>query len=256
MKSLAFIDLQNTLVHSLDKFSEETLAKIKKIEKNYHLCLATTSFHTEVKEFLESNGLKWDYIADGGAYLSLNSRTYTKCFKIPKERFLKYEDDILFFFYENKTATITYKYQERLKNIYPKTSIRQEITLNEVDNTFTELIICLNRRVKDEFMDNLRLSPKVIIEDQNISLIRIIPEGINKGYFMDFVREYYNIPFDKTIGFGDSLEDLATFNKVKIKVAMQNAEPPLKALSDYQIPGPDHEGVIKFLFTFNDASTL
>lgn len=257
MKGLAFIDFQNTISFNGEPLSKITLDKIKEIEKNYYICLTSSAFKSDIEIYLKENNLNWDFIANGGAYLKVGNKIMRKTFHINQDKFSIHKDDLLFFFYEDSDVLYRYNFQERLANIYPKNSNTCDITdISIMPSEFEEIIVCLKKTIKESFLDQLNCDIKTIIEDNTISLIKLTPKNTNKSSFMNNVINYYNVDFNKTIAFGDSEEDLEMFKKVKIKVAVENAIPPLKIEADYQVLNYKAEGVFNFLLLFDDPSTL
>lgn len=73
--------------------------------------------------------------------------------------------------------------------------------------------------------------------------IEFVPKGINKAVGIAAVCRIYNIPWEDTVVFGDSNNDLAMFEYAKTKVAMGNGSPKIKELADYVTSDMFHYGI-------------
>lgn len=255
--NIAFIDLQNTLTADDLTLSKQTLNDFKKIEVNYKIVLSSSAYPSEIKTFLKKYNLDWDFIAASGAVSSLGDNLN---FKIKPTILKEAKEDILFFFYEKNDIVYIYNYMERIKNLYPKNDKQEFIDLDNFNNdTYNQLYICLKTpyflKVKDNFKA-LGINSQVIINDSTITLVRLKPILANKGYFVKKFLEYYQIDFNKSICFGDSVDDIDLFKEVNIKVAVENAIPELKEMADYVVKNALENGVADFLLTFDDPSTL
>lgn len=73
--------------------------------------------------------------------------------------------------------------------------------------------------------------------------IEMVPKGFNKAVGIAAVCRFYDIPWEDTIVFGDSNNDLAMFEYAAYKVAMGNASPKIKELADYITTDMFHYGI-------------
>ena len=62
--------------------------------------------------------------------------------------------------------------------------------------------------------------------------IELVPKGFNKAVGIAAVIRLFDIPWENTVVFGDSNNDLAMFEYAATKVAMGNASPKIKELAD------------------------
>ena len=61
------------------------------------------------------------------------------------------------------------------------------------------------------------------------------------------IMEYYNIPFERTMAFGDGHNDIGLFKAVKTSIAMKNAHPSLLEIATHTTDSNLDQGVLKFL---------
>ena len=64
-------------------------------------------------------------------------------------------------------------------------------------------------------------------------LADITAGGVDKGSAIREFCEHYGIDYEETAGIGDGRNDKAIFEAVKLKFAVNNGHPELKALADY-----------------------
>lgn len=77
--------------------------------------------------------------------------------------------------------------------------------------------------------------------------IELVPKGYNKAVGIAAVCRIYGIPWENTVVFGDSNNDLAMFEYAAVRVAMGNASPRIKELADYITTDMFHYGIKKGL---------
>ena len=111
-----------------------------------------------------------------------------------------------------------------------------------------EVIVYLNaaldkRKVIDKLYDEM--GEKVRIE-WNRNDAMILPKNVSKGNAVRQLKIILNFK-GKTIGIGDSENDISLFEAVDIKVAVANALPEIKRISDIVLDKEDGEGVKEFL---------
>lgn len=87
----------------------------------------------------------------------------------------------------------------------------------------------------------------VIRHDSSSSLagttIELVPKGYNKAVGIAAVCRLFDIPWENTVVFGDSNNDLAMFEYAAIKVAMGNASPKIIELADHVTSDMFHYGI-------------
>lgn len=73
--------------------------------------------------------------------------------------------------------------------------------------------------------------------------IEMVPKGFNKAVGIAAVIKFQNIPWEDTIVFGDSNNDLSMFEYASYKVAMGNASRKIIQLADYVTTDMFHYGI-------------
>lgn len=59
------------------------------------------------------------------------------------------------------------------------------------------------------------------------------PKDINKGWGVDYIREFLNIDVENTIAVGDAENDISMIERAYIGVAMKNGSDAIKEVADY-----------------------
>lgn len=81
--------------------------------------------------------------------------------------------------------------------------------------------------------------------------LEFLPEGINKGSGVRFIREYLNIPYENTLAAGDAENDIAMLKAVKTPCVMKNARPEMYAYGAYITEQDNnHSGIAEIIEKF------
>lgn len=73
----------------------------------------------------------------------------------------------------------------------------------------------------------------------------------DKGKALRFLANYYNVPIQSTMAFGDQFNDLEMIRAAGFGVAVQNAVPELRNAADYVAESNDLDGVAKTIARYN-----
>lgn len=73
----------------------------------------------------------------------------------------------------------------------------------------------------------------------------LINRAFDKGTGVRRICEYLGVPIEDTVGFGDSMNDLAMLETVGIGVCMANGEEKLKEISHMVCPSVEEDGIWK-----------
>ncbi|MGX4667977.1 HAD-IIB family hydrolase [Cerasibacillus sp. JNUCC 74] len=89
--------------------------------------------------------------------------------------------------------------------------------------------------------------------------VDFIPQETGKAAIAAFVKNYYNVPYNHTIAFGDSGNDIDMLKSVKHGYLLQNATEEAKSLHQQIAPKPYAEGilyVLRNLFTTKEVGKV
>lgn len=73
--------------------------------------------------------------------------------------------------------------------------------------------------------------------------IELVPKGCNKAVGIAAVCRIFDIPWENTVVFGDSNNDLSMFEYAATKVAMGNGSQKIRELADYVTTDMFHYGI-------------
>jgi Cof subfamily protein (haloacid dehalogenase superfamily) len=88
-----------------------------------------------------------------------------------------------------------------------------------------------------------RYAGRAYVTISNAEYLEFMPPGVNKGKALAVVAQYYGIPREKVIAFGDAGNDMPVIEWAGLGVAMENARPEAKAVADRIAPRYDEDGV-------------
>lgn len=88
------------------------------------------------------------------------------------------------------------------------------------------------------------------LSSSNINNVELIPENISKATAIKHLQEKYAIPYERTIAFGDGMNDVEMFGQAKYSVAMANAPEEVKRHANYETSSNIEHGISQFLNTF------
>lgn len=78
-------------------------------------------------------------------------------------------------------------------------------------------------------------------------MIEIVKKGMNKAVGLEKIAQYYRIPKERIIAFGDEDNDLEMIDYAGIGVAMDNGIKELKSIANYVTDTNDNDGIGKFI---------
>lgn len=78
-------------------------------------------------------------------------------------------------------------------------------------------------------------------------IIEVMRKGMNKAAALKQVADYYHIPQERIIAFGDESNDLEMIDYAGVGVAMGNAIDELKAIANFTTDTNEQEGILNFL---------
>jgi Cof subfamily protein (haloacid dehalogenase superfamily) len=101
--------------------------------------------------------------------------------------------------------------------------------------------------LKEKYFDHLNLYFAEDVSMKGYYWLQAFHQQANKGNMVEKLVDRLNLPLNKTMVFGDYLNDLDMFQVAGYSVAMENALPEVKESAD-QIIGPNsHGAVLDFL---------
>ena len=210
-------DFDRTLAHEKDNFviREDVAEVVNEFSKKYLFFVVTG----REKRFIDilAKGLKpTGWIVENGGIILLDNRKI----KLVDEEWFSSREEIL--------------------RLLSKEGIKYSLG---------EVIIYLNsvldrKNTLDKLYNNM-ISEIARIE-WNRNDVMIVPKNVSKGNAIRQLKSILNFK-GKTIGIGDSQNDISLFEAVDIRVAVANALPEIKRISDIVLDKEDGEGIKEFL---------
>ena len=94
----------------------------------------------------------------------------------------------------------------------------------------------------------LCLLPLHAFADITVPQIKAIaPAEVPDNEAMKFLQDYYRIPREKCMAFGDYLNDYTMMKACHYSFAMENAHPKLKEIANFQTSSNDYMGVMNMV---------
>lgn len=151
------------------------------------------------------------------------------CAYSPKCRHQSEMDDIALYYARVKHSDELFEKARRDKVI--------KIALHDLENSTKNILPVLSPLDGDEMC--VRVSADIWLD--------VMPAGVDKGDGIRFLQQRLGISPDECMAFGDFDNDLGLLSACTESYAMANAVPQVKAISKYEAPSNDDDGVMKVL---------
>lgn len=271
-KYLVLSDLDDTLLTWDKKITEETKIFLNEFtNKGNIFAICTGRPYTGALAFFNDLGLNMPMVTDNGSAI-YNLDGKDKFFPIPLDifkSFLKETNGMDAYMYITAGTKTVYAHNiELVPNwiIHNENNDLNIVNGNPYDVVNDAPLICnywvkaecfnefeeIINKYKDHifyrnwgkyFQDNL---------DMDVYSIEIHSTLASKGNALRFLKEYYKIDNDKTLAFGDQLNDISMIEEAHYGVAMINAVGELKSLTEYMTDYDfNNNGVVEFIKKHN-----
>ena len=267
-KYLALSDLDDTLLTWEKKITEETKSFLHEFTKKGNIfAICTGRPYSGALRFYQELNLNMPMVTDNGFEI-YNLDGKTKLFEIDLNVFKSLLNEVRgmdAYMYTITGHNVGYAHNR----IYvPQWIIHNELNDLEVIECETEdsinipPLIC-NIWIKEEFFNEFekiinKYSSDIFYRnwgvyynealDMNVYSIEMHSANASKGLALRYLKKYYNIDEDKTLSFGDQLNDISMIKEAYYGVAMINAVGELKSITNYQTEYDfNNNGVIEFI---------
>lgn len=272
MTYIAFFDVDGTLCTSSGDVLPSTVEAIQAFRKAGNLAyICTGRSKPEILDSILAIGFD-GIIGAGGGYVTIEDdvlihQTMPKPMVLDMIRYFD-QHDIGYYLESNDglfaSENCERKITESITKIAKDTNVEVEPLLEkmtwfvELVKQFEDIVIDYGNVNKISFINNTvpfleierRYGEEFHMYQSTVALFgpesgEIAVRGVNKKTAIDFVLETLNIPKKHAIAFGDGDNDLAMFDAVGYKVAMDNATPRLKAAANEVTADADEDGIAK-----------
>ena len=254
--NLIISDADKTLLPAFEpNLSEEVVGVINETRKKDKFCLSTgrvlgNVYHMNQKyDFL-------DYIiaSNGSVIYDVKSKTVIAHKEIPRDyvnkiieltqnKFYKFNLCTLTNWYrcENRSDDVLFAETKKIDNLYDVSNKEKVYKCEIYYDDMNDLITLYKELTKL----NLPLEFSIMESEQEKHYIDITSKGINKSNAVKFLKNL--IQADKTIAFGDHMNDFEMLKNADISVSVANAVDALKANSTYVTDSVENNGVTNWL---------
>ena len=261
MKSkIVFFDIDGTIYKYSTGMQKDSVEAIKQLKANGHIPVLCTGRSRVMiyDEFLEP-GFE-DIICGAGTCLVIKGKTIyleemdnDDIFDIINS-FIKYGFSPIA---EGNSVLYLEKDSDRLTPRAKKIIGTYRENLKNKCQDICEGITIHASKVSGAFLDGAdmdamikKYSDRYTIVDHDGKLLELIPKDYSKATGIKKILEYYDIPWENTYAFGDSMNDLEMLKCVKYGICMGNSHPELFKYTEYRTEDYDKGGIVNALKRF------
>lgn len=260
---LIAIDLDGTLLTDDKRISTYTKLTIQKlINQGHYVVIATGRSNRMSILYYDELGLKTPLINSNGAFIHHPSDHSWGIYHNPLD--LKTAKDIVEISYaldaKNLLAAIednviVDRFDKHIVNFYEAGSDSGTLMIGPVKEKLkqepTLMLIYPDENKLDELTKYLDEVHAQSVDHRNwgapFHIIEVMNKSMNKAVAVKKVAEYYQVPRERIIAFGDEKNDMHMIEYAGIGVAMENAVEELKNVADHITKSNEEDGVGVFL---------
>lgn len=255
-KMVAF-DMDGTLLNSDHKLSDRTIVSIKTIaDRGILVLLATARMTSAIKNHIEKLGTSGIVVAHDGALVKdvitgqvYHHETIPKNLVVQLLELLEEKKTVVHFnFDEDIYLTVSNPYSNRLSQElgvcfkYISSLKYFELTptsilLIDVKDVLQHLLLTISEQFEGQF--EFVMAPW----QNNIWRLQFVAQNSSKGKGVLLVAKHFGIKPEEIVSFGDNYNDMDMIQKTGLGIAMRNAVPELKQVSDFVTLSNQDDGV-------------
>lgn len=271
-KHLIALDLDGTLLTDDKKIALPSKQIITKLIEQGHIVVIATGRSNRMSIFYYHElGLKTPLINSNGAYLHhpLDNSFGTYHYPLQHKTALDIVDVCYQLQSKNIIAAVHDKiyldrYDERIVNFYQPKEEDDSFIIGRVKEKLKEnptlMMLYPNMQHLETLTNTLDDLHADYIDHRNwgapFHIIEVMNKEMNKGIALKRVADYYQIPKERIIAFGDESNDLEMIDYAGIGVAMGNAIDELKSVANYVTDTNENNGVANFLANYFNMNKL
>lgn len=265
-RHLIALDLDGTLLSNNQTVSEDTKDILQQaINEGHIVVIATGRPHRNSRQYYDFLQLDTPMINFNGAFIHHpynNSWERTLHNPFPKSTALHIIDACYDFNVQNILAEVQDNVfldrpDEQLMNIFGSPTINKQSPFSignirkQLTDDPTSILIYPRAGQVEELTNHLSNYHATMIAhrtwDSPWHMIEVIKKGIHKAVGIKRVADYYQIPQERIIAFGDEDNDLEMIDYAGVGVAMGNAIDELKQIANHVTLTNEEDGVRIFL---------
>lgn len=255
---IMFIDIDGTLAHDDENFSEYTKQILKKaISMNKIAVLCSGRSNSDIIPKSKSANASSIVISSNGSLIF----DYEKNIKIYESPINNEAIKAIWELSKNNDINITFNStRARFKSINSKKNGTIVTDLQQINDNITQIVLdTKSEKVVEKVKKLINSYPDLEIKNfinQILNSPKIFEEGFeldiankesNKGNAINQLLKYLNLTKENAICFGDRMNDYEMFEMCGISVAMENASEGLKRKASYVTLSNNNDGVAKFI---------
>ncbi len=271
-KSCLYVsDVDGTLLEPKSKFSNESANRLNRlIDRGLKFTIATARNYDSVHPILKKVQFQIPVILFNGVYLTefetgenlqLSNFISKTVFHQLLEQVLPLNLDPFIYtygkqhrlYYRNTPNPGTMNYFNHLEGDGRLRKIKEYDFLEEeyiagflLIDTF-QVLEPIYQSLLDQYPDHLNLYFAEDIEMPGYYWLQMFHRNADKGSMLKKLADYLGIPLNKTVVFGDYLNDLEMFQVAGKSIAVDNALPEVKSKADQIISSNAEGGVLNYL---------
>lgn len=259
---LIAIDLDGTLLTDNKEISPRTKQTIQKAVDNGHIVvIATGRSHRSSLHYYQSLHLETAMINFNGAYVhhpkDKNWRVLHN--PLPKETVLNvidacYQLEVQNILLESHQHIFIDKHDQHIIDFLRVKDNDESLRIGNISNLTDDPTLMLIYPKKEQVEKLNQVFNEYHAEALHYRnwgapshMIEIYKKGIHKAIGVHKLAEYYQIPKERIIAFGDEDNDLEMIDYAGVGVAMENGIDELKSIADYVTKTNEEDGVSLFL---------
>ena len=237
------MDLDDTILNSSESINEYTLRVIERLKgRGVVFTLATGRTFSSARPYAEELNIEVPIITYNGAYIrspEAGEPLYHRPLDIETARSIIFDAEkrgLHINFYQNDQLYVAemnskIRWYESIAGI----KARAVGKISEfISQPPTKLLLIIDDRDRHQYFLKYFLEkyPQLEIVESKPNLIEFDAPGVNKGKALEIVADHLDVDKEKSIGIGDSGNDLALIKEAGLGIAMGNAPDKLKRVAD------------------------
>ena len=244
---LILSDFDGTFRHRDTSIGEKTISAVREFtRRGGKFAICTGRMPSSIRPVLLSLGLEGEYVAYQGSLVAeiqsgkvLREGGFTRKQALRVAAVME-EAGLRIHAYDENTCFVNYRDEqleiyERICAIRSKDVASVSETIAASSARFFKLIAMVKREERNEVRDYLRSrlgEEEFFVSCSASTLVEVTEKNDTKGAAVEFLSDYYNIPKERVLAFGDNQNDAPMLRAAGHGVAVGNADPSLKAVAD------------------------
>lgn len=231
-KHIIFIDLDGTLLESVDTPNQETVNYLKELKKDAHIVINTGRPFRSSKQFYDLLELDTPISNYNGAYVHnpKDPNFKERLLTLDKDEFFRIlttmDEKIEGAFAEIKDDVFAHKDISKYEKFLYGTNVFRDDIFSELKESPNSVIIIAKPGESKEIMKFIHEQTGFKGRDWGGSydyIIELFIDGVSKGSSCEYIVGEMGIAHENTICFGDEQNDITMFEYIHTSVAMGNA---------------------------------